>query len=125
MNKLTFPEFLVLPTIEESADISFKYHIDWYDGPLEGLLTYLSDFYWFFLVYEDWEPRHNDFEFGKRHRWFVLFEPTKEQLDFHNYWHEKFEYHEKTGTLDTFYNEYRLVKGPPFTYSQAKYFMIE
>jgi len=129
MQDITFPAFLVLPVIRWTDDVKIVYDVNYYDGPLDGLLNYLDEQYWFTNIYEDWIPKKNsgcdDCDSPQRIRWYALFVPTKEQLDMHNYWHGKFEHCKSTGTLDDFYPPYQLVKWPPFTYAQAKYLMIE
>lgn len=127
MHDLEFPTFLVLPVIEWTSSVKIVYDIDYYDGPLDGLLSYDNNQYWFTCVYEDWIPNmdKDSDEAAKRIRWYALFVPTEEQLEMHNYWHAKFEHHKSTGTLDDFYQPYQLVKFPPFTWDQAKYLMVE
>jgi hypothetical protein len=125
MRDIEFPAFLVLPVIHQTEEVKMIYHTNWYDGPLDGLLSYMDKQYWYTCVYEDWLPKHTDFESAKRIRWFVLFTPTQEQLEMHNFWHEKFEKDKANGTLDDFYPAYKDVKFPPFDYNQAKYLMVE
>jgi hypothetical protein len=118
-DRIEFPAFLVLPVIYQNKDIKAIFHTDWYDGPIDGLLSYMDEKYWFTLIYE----KH--VESTKRIRWFVLCAPTQEQLDMHVLWHEKFERANTTSALDEFYRAYEDIKFPPFDYSQAKYLMIE
>ena len=126
MRDIEFPEFFVLPVITWNNEVKMVYDVNYYDGPLDGLLTYLDGKYWFTNIFEDWTPSHcDDCDSSRRIRWFVLFEPTGTQLEMHNYWHAKFEYHKNTNTLSEFYPAYQLVKFPPFSYDQAKYLMIE
>ena len=121
-----FPDFLVLPMIywddvtSITSTIVELYHVDYYDGPLEGMIQYDNQKYWYKCIDES----HNG---SSRQRLFILYEPTHEQIAEHDYWHNKFE-NAKTisrETLDGFYEEYKDVKFIKFTGDQARYLMYE
>jgi len=114
--------FIALPNIYWD-DVEILYYVNYYDGPLDGMMRYNGDKYWFTCIDERY--RHAGVEETERQRVFVLYKPYESQIAEQDHWHNYFESCKKTDKLDEFYNSYKNMKFSSFTNEQAAYILYE
>jgi len=98
---MAYPEIHVwrYPTIAYHA-VEWYGHYDWYDGPLDGLLKYSNEYYWYFICGG-----------GANHADFAIARITTEQA---NQFLEYYEYSSaEERVIDDYYREFVENYHPP------------
>lgn len=75
-----------IPRIDP-AEIRLLWHVDFWDGPKSGVLSYRGEQFWFQLLLE------NDDDITSWYRRFVVVRLSEEQLADERRWHELFRQH--------------------------------